>query len=147
MLTEQQKKLLEGKIEKIIREFIEENDFLEQLKAKHRKGKDDEEKSKEAKKAEREAGKENELERSSSKRNDVMKWLDSAQELHSVLSYDLWPDLDKDSARSEFSKKYNGEDANGKRYDFTDGEINTLYNMRDDFINRAGLDKHNFNKA
>lgn len=144
MLTEQQKKLLEGKIEKIIREYIEENDFLEQLKAKHRK---DNGENKDIKKAEREAGKENELEKSSSKRNDVMKWLDSAQELHSVLSYDLWPDLDKDSARSEFSKKYNGEDANGKEYDFTDGEINTLYNMRDDFINRAGLDKHNFNKA
>lgn len=144
MLTEQQKKLLEGKIEKIIREYIEENDFLEQLKAKHRKNNGE---NKDIKKAEREAGKENELEKSSSKRNDVMKWLDSAQELHSVLSYDLWPDLDKDSARSEFSKKYNGEDANGKEYDFTDGEINTLYNMRDDFINRAGLDKHNFNKA
>lgn len=144
MLTEHQKKLLEGKIEKIIREYIEENDFLEQLKAKHRK---DNGENKDIKKAEREAGKENELEKSSSKRNDVMKWLDSAQELHSVLSYDLWPDLDKDSARSEFSKKYNGEDANGKEYDFTDGEINTLYNMRDDFINRAGLDKHNFNKA
>lgn len=144
MLTEQQKKLLEGKIEKIIREYIEENDFLEQLKAKHRK---DNGENKDIKKAEREAGKENELEKSSSKRDDVMKWLDSAQELHSVLSYDLWPDLDKDSARSEFSKKYNGEDANGKEYDFTDSEINTLYNMRDDFINRAGLDKHNFNKA
>lgn len=144
MLTEQQKKLLEGRIEKIIREYIEENGFLEQLKAKHRK---DNGEQKDIKKAEREASKEKELEKSSSKRNDVMKWLDSAQELHSVLSYDLWPDLDKDSARSEFSKKYNGEDANGKEYDFTDGEINTLYNMRDDFINRAGLDKHNFNKA
>lgn len=143
MLTEQQKKVLEGKIEKIIREYIEENDFLEQLKAKHRKGDKDEEN----KKTEWEANKENELEKSSSKRDDVMKWLDSAQELHSVLSYDLWPDLDKDSARSEFSKKYNGEDASGKEYDFTDGEINTLYNMRDDFINRAGLNKHNFNKA
>lgn len=144
MLTEQQKKLLESRVEKIIREYIEENGFLEQLKAKHRK---DNGEKKDIKKAEREASKEKELEKSSSKRNDVMKWLDSAQELHSVLSYDLWPDLDKDSARSEFSKKYNGEDANGKEYDFTDGEINTLYNMRDDFINRAGLDKHNFNKA
>ena len=144
MLTEQQKKLLESRVEKIIREYIEENGFLEQLKAKHRK---DNGEKKDIKKAEREASKEKELEKSSSKRNDVMKWLDSAQELHSVLSYDLWPDLDKDSARSEFSKKYNGEDANGKEYDFTDGEINTLYNMRDDFINRAGLDKHNFNKV
>lgn len=144
MLTEQQKKLLEGKIEKIIREYIEENDFLEQLKAKHRK---DNGENKGIKKTEREALKNKEIEKSSSKRNNVMKWLDSAQELHSVLSYDLWPDLDKDSARSEFSKKYNGEDANGKEYDFTDSEINTLYNMRDDFIKRAGLDKRNFNKA
>lgn len=142
MLTEQQRALLEKKIEKIVRESID-NGFLDGLKKKHHKNGE----NKEQKKFEREAVKSNEMEKSSSKRNDVMKWLDSAQELHSVLSYDLWPDLDKDSARSEFSKKYNGKDANDKEYDFTDSEINTLYNMRDDFINRAGLDKHNFNKS
>ena len=36
MLTEQQKALLERKIEKLVRESID-NGFLEQLKAKHKK--------------------------------------------------------------------------------------------------------------
>ena len=142
MLTEQQKALLEKKIEKLVRESIDP-DFLNSLKAKHsgKKG------GNEIEKKQKEADKKKDIEKSESKRGAVMKWLDSAQELHSVLSYDLWPSLDKDSARSEFSKKYNGEDANGKRYEFTDSEINTLYNMRDSFITRAGLDKHNFNKS
>ena len=70
-----------------------------------------------------------------------MKWLDSAQELHSVLAYELWPEKDEDSARSEFSKKYRGEDDRGREYQFDDDEINTLYNMRSDFIQRAGLKK------
>lgn len=138
MLTEQQKALLEKKIEKIVRESIDA-EFIEQLKRKHSKDSDIDKKQ-------RQADKKKDIEKSDSKRSAVMKWLDSAQELHSVLSYDLWPSLDKDSARSEFSKKYNGKDASGKQYNFTDGEINTLYNMRDSFIARAGLDKHNFNK-
>lgn len=142
MLTEQQKALLEKKIEKLVRESISQ-DFLNSLKEKHGSNEGDSE----IEKKQKEADKKKNIEKSESKRGAVMKWLDSAQELHSVLSYDLWPSLDKDSARSEFSKKYNGKDANGKRYDFTDSEINTLYNMRDSFITRAGLDKHNFKKS
>ena len=80
------------------------------------------------------------------KEDTVIDWLDSAQELHSVLSYELYPDKaakgesGEGAARSLFSKKYNGE-SQGKEYGFKPEEINKLYNLRDDFINDAGLDK------
>lgn len=73
---------------------------------------------------------------SSEKRRAVMKWLNSAQELHSVLSYKLWPKRDKDSARSLFSKKYRGKDAEGKVYSFSDGEITKLFNMKGRYIDK-----------
>lgn len=73
------------------------------------------------------------------KRQSVMKWLNSAQQIHSTLAYELWgkshaSEDDKASARSLFSKKYRGEDADGKHYEFNDDEINSLYNMKDRFI-------------
>ena len=71
-----------------------------------------------------------------SARYSVDRWLDSAQQLHSQLAYRLWPDMDKDEARSLFSKKYRGKDASGKEYAFDDDEINTLYNMKDKFISQ-----------
>ena len=74
------------------------------------------------------------------KQDAVLKWLDSAQELHSVLAYQLWPDKKRDSARSLFSKKYRGHDDDGKEYHFDESEINSLYDMRDDFISDAELD-------
>lgn len=70
------------------------------------------------------------------KRRAVIKWLDSAQELHSVLAYRLWPNRDHDSARSIFSKKYRGEDADGKRYSFNEREITKLFNMMHKYINK-----------
>ena len=76
----------------------------------------------------------------SGKKDLVYKWLDSAQELHSVLSYELYPNMTKDAARSLFSKKYNGE-SQGKEYEFNELEINKLFNMRDTFIDKAGFDK------
>ena len=132
MLTLQEKKLLENKICKLIRESIfengfyengfRENGFYEASKNEHNEG-DDKKSSK------------NEKERY----DLIIRWLDTAQELHSVLSYELWPDKDKDTARSEFSKKYRGHDDDGKKYRFTEDEVNDLYNMREDFIDRAGL--------
>lgn len=75
------------------------------------------------------------------KRDSVMSWLDTAQELHSVLSYELWgkknaSETEKASARSLFSKKFRGEDADGKEYHFDDNEINSLYNMKNRYINK-----------
>lgn len=73
------------------------------------------------------------------KRQEVQKWLDSAQQLHSVLAYKLWKKeksrkSQKAAARSLFSKKYRGHDNNGKPYSFTPSEITSLYNMKDSFI-------------
>lgn len=75
---------------------------------------------------------------SSEKRTEVMKWLSSAEQKHSVLSKKLWPDRDKDAARSLFSKKYRGHDADGKAYSFTDEEITLLFNMKDRYVDKIG---------
>ena len=79
------------------------------------------------------------------KRDLVMKWLDSEQNLHSVLSYKLWLKSEdgpgtKEGCRSEFSKKYNGHDDTGKEYSFSDEEINKLYNLRNAYIESGELD-------
>ena len=70
-------------------------------------------------------------------RRRVMRWLDSAQELHSVLAYKLFnarSQSEKDAARSLFSKKYRGAlNDNGSAYSFTDVEINDLANMLNTF--------------
>lgn len=124
MLTEKQKIALENQIYTMLKESIFENGFFEGSKEKSYKPKK----------------KEGETEEDSGKRESVLRWLDSAQELHSVLAYELWPDKDEDAARSLFSKKYRGEDNKGKHYEFEPEEINTLYNLRGDFISDAGLD-------
>lgn len=130
MLTESEKTKLVNKIKKLVRESIAENGYFENVfpekkEAVHDYDADDDN---------RRDNKEN-----SSKKDSVLKWLDTAQELHSVLAYELWPDMDEDTARSLFSKKYRGHDDDGNSYHFDDEEINDLYNMRDDFIERAGL--------
>lgn len=134
MLTLQEKKLLENKICKLIRESMFENGFYEngfnengfyEKKSKKKDDGYDEDGSHGKEKKER--------------YDLIIRWLDTAQELHSVLSYELWPDKDKDTARSEFSKKYRGHDDDGKKYRFTEDEVNDLYNMREDFIDRAGF--------
>ena len=124
-LTEKQKTILENKIYSLIKESFNENDFFENGFFERKKEKDDE----------------HEDSSSENKKDVIMKWLDSAQELHSVLSYKLYPELTKDGARSEFSKKYRGEDDDHKPYEFSPEEINKLYNLRADFISDAGLRK------
>lgn len=127
MLTENQKRQLINRIKGLVRESIEENGYFENIFPEKK-----ETQKKDAKRDE---------ENSKGRRGLVLKWLDTAQELHSVLAYELWPEKDEDAARSEFSKKYRGEDNMGRKYQFDDDEINTLYNMRGDFIERAGFDK------
>ena len=125
MITKEQREYIKG----LVKEAMNENSFFENLGLE--KKKDDapiEDRSKNR-------------EENESKKKLVLKWLDSAQELHSVLAYKLWPNLDDDSARSIFSKKYRGEDSNGDKYTFDDEEINRLYNMRDNYIESASLDK------
>lgn len=135
MLNNKQKKLLENQIYKMLKESMFENGFQENFygegEKKHHEEKPHNEHHEEMK---------HDDDKDSGKRESVMKWLDSAQELHSVLSYELWPGKDEDTARSLFSKKYRGEDNEGKHYEFSPEEINTLYSLRGDFISDAGLD-------
>ena len=64
------------------------------------------------------------------KRNAVMKALKDPKYNHAQLAYALWPDMDKDTARSLFAKKANGTpDNDGVIRNFTDEEINTLYQL------------------
>ena len=118
MLTENQKKQLEEKIYRLIKESIFEKMANKNVKNNsHHKHNDNIE----------------------AKRDSVEDWLDSAQVNHAALAYELYNDEDanetkKGTDRSEFSKKERGEDANGNPYDFTDAEINKLYNMKDTFI-------------
>lgn len=125
MLTEQQKEKLINSISKLVRESMFENDFYENF-FQEKKHKDDD-------KSDEEGNEEN-----STKRAEVMTWLASAQNLHSVLAYKLFPHLSKGGARSEFSKKFTGEDPSGNEYSFSAEEINKLYNMKDDYIKKAG---------
>ena len=55
--------------------------------------------------------------------NSVLKKNDNDKYDHAHLAYQLWPDMDKDSARSLFSKC-----VRGKR-NFSDKDITSLYNF------------------
>ena len=115
MLTENQKKQLEEKIYRLIKESIfETGDSHSEGGSKHG-------------------------DNIQAKRASVQAWLKSGQINHAALAYELYNVQDSDEEtkgayRSEFSKKVRGKDADGNPYDFTDDEINTLYNMKDSFI-------------
>lgn len=116
MLTLKEKKILEERIYNILKESV-----FEVSDSQPREKESDNEKE--------------------GKRKSVMKWLKSAQQLHSTLAYELYnvtnaSEDDKATYRSLFSKKYRGEDSNGNHYDFTPEEINSLYNMKDRFIKK-----------
>ena len=128
MLTKKQKLQLENKIYNLINEGIFEDAFTENLYYEDNDSSDDD------KKDNRKTDKDSEVDTNA--RQMVDRWLDSAQQLHSQLAYRLWPGMDKDEARSLFSKKYRGEYAEGKTYSFNDKEIDTLYNMKDRFISK-----------
>ena len=129
MLTKKQKLQLENRIYNMINEGVFEDAFTENLYY------EDNDSSKEDDKEDDEKSEKDKKENSNA-RQMVDRWLDSAQQLHSQLAYRLWPGMDKDEARSLFSKKYRGEDAEGKEYSFNDREIDTLYNMKDRFISK-----------
>lgn len=62
-------------------------------------------------------------------RASVKAWLDGKQGdmvLFSQLAYYLWPDMDKDTARSLFSKKVAGKEGR----EFTDEEVTKLYQKK-----------------
>ena len=125
MLTERQKRLLENKIYRMIKESIYEmgDPFGGTFETEHKKVE-----SEKTEKGGQESAEYN------ARKSYVMKFLDDEKELHSTLAYKLWPDKDEDSARSLFSKKYSGE-SEGKHYSFSPKEINRLYNMVTSFVN------------
>lgn len=135
MLNEAQKEILKKKINSILEEsypmslgFVPDNNVdIFEKKKKHK---------------DTEGGKHHKEEHiDSEKRKQVMRWLASAQEKHSQIAYRLFPDIDKDTARSEFSKKYHGEDADGNTYNFDTHELNTLYNIMNDFLEKLTENK------
>ena len=125
-LTEDERRLVKNRIKTLIREAMVEQGIMENPY--------DENAYMEKKATSKPKDNQEEEEELGVKRSEVMKWLDSAQSLHSVLAYKLWPDMDKDEARSLFSKKYRGEDADGNSYSFDVDDITTLFNMKDRFI-------------
>ena len=57
-----------------------------------------------------------------------MKALKDPKYNHAQLAYTLWPDMDKDTARSLFSKMATGTpDNDGVVRHFSDEDVNTLY--------------------
>jgi hypothetical protein len=143
MLTESEKNKLMSVLLPIIRESIFENGYLENFYQEKKDDDEDKDYSKDEPDDDDdddEYDSANDDEETSQIRKVVMKWLDSAQELHSVLSYRLYPNITKGGARSKFSKKYNGEDDRGRKYDFSPKEVNKLYNMRNEYIENSALD-------
>jgi hypothetical protein len=64
------------------------------------------------------------------KRNAVMKALKDPKYNNAQLAYSLWPDMDKDTARSLFAKMANGTpDNDGVIRHFNDTDVNSLYQM------------------
>lgn len=64
------------------------------------------------------------------KRNSVMTMLRDEKYDHAALAYAIWPDMDKDTARSLFSKCVSGKkDNNGVVRHFSDEDINKLYEI------------------
>ena len=114
MLTENQKRLLENKLYKMIKESFFETDQRNVEPHDNRKNK----------------------EASENRTESVIKWLNSDQVDQAAIARALWPDVDEDAGRSLFSKKLRGHDADGKSYSFSSDEINTMYNMKDRFIQK-----------
>lgn len=64
------------------------------------------------------------------KRTAVVKALNNDMYNHAEIAYKLYPNMDKDTARSYFSKKFRQEpDDNGQIRQFNDEEVNTIYNL------------------
>lgn len=76
------------------------------------------------------------LQEKDSRFNLVLKWLKNEQTNNASIARDLWPDMNEDTARSLFSKKLRGHDADGNSYSFTDTEISKLFNIKNKFISK-----------
>ena len=78
------------------------------------------------------------------KEMNVIQWLKDDKDNNAAVARELWPEKDEDAARSEFSKKVRGRDANDKPYHFSAKEVNDLYNIKNRFLNK--IDENSLNR-
>lgn len=162
MLNKRQQRALDNYVYKLLKEsiwenFIGEGDDDDNSRKSYRgnedsffgksKKREETPSDKEGKKDKNEKRKKKEKEHhNGKKRKEVMAWL-GASESDDTMSYSvnhadvmrkLWhPESqeEEDELRSLFSKKLNHElNDNGSEYDFSDEEINTLYNIKGNLV-------------
>lgn len=125
-MNDREKKLLENKIYKILKEGMFEDVIPEKssYSAVHN-GSDNRQTSHASKSIEKE----------------IITWLTDHQENNAAVASKLWPEKDEDTRRSEFSKKVRGEDADGKPYHFDKDEMTKLWNIKNTFIDKISESK------
>jgi hypothetical protein len=128
-MNAREKKLLEEKIYRILKESMYEEFMGEEGEAQ----KDDA--GVNSSRLNPEDGRRNKR-ASQNKEQEVIQWLKDDQENNAAVARELWPNKDEDTARSEFSKKVRGKDASGKPYSFDAKDVNRLYNIKNRFINK-----------
>ena len=73
---------------------------------------------------------------SQNRERNIIKWLTDDQENNAAVAAQLWPDMEEESRRSLFSKKVRGHDAEGKKYSFSEEEVNKLYKIKNTFVKK-----------
>ena len=73
---------------------------------------------------------------SKEKERNIIKWLTDDQENNAAVASQLWPELDDDTRRSLFSKKVRGHDSDGKPYHFTADEVNSLFRIKNTYVQK-----------
>lgn len=137
-MNAREKKLLEEKIYRILKESMYEEFMGEEGNLNDKAQKDDA--GVNSSRLNPEDGRRNKR-ASQNKEQEVIQWLKDDQENNAAVARELWPNKDEDAARSEFSKKVRGKDASGKPYSFDAEDVNRLYNIKNRFINKINEGK------
>lgn len=137
-MNAREKKLLEEKIYRILKESMYEEFMGEEGNLNDKEQKDDA--GVDSSRLNPDDGRRNKR-ASQEKEHEVIQWLKDDQENNAAVARELWPNKDEDAARSEFSKKVRGKDANGKSYSFDAKDVNRLYNIKNRFINKIDESK------
>lgn len=137
-MNAREKKILEEKIYRILKESMYEEFMGEEGNLNDKEQKDDA--GVNSSRLNPEDGRRNKR-ASEDKEQEVIQWLKDDQENNAAVARELWPGKDEDAARSEFSKKVRGKDADGKPYSFDAKDVNRLYNIKNRFINKIDESK------
>ena len=137
-MNAREKKLLEDKIYRILKESMYEEFMGEEGNLNDKEQKDDA--GVNSSRLNPDDGRRNKR-ASQEKEHEVIQWLKDDQENNAAVARELWPNKDEDAARSEFSKKVRGKDADGKPYSFDAKDVNRLYNIKNRFINKIDESK------